>query len=182
MRIRLTDTIAVLALGLLAAPLTDGHAAPAAPSPLIPFAQLVLEQGRDAQLPPHLSKMLALNDGSGPTPVRQVAIRVGTVVHDFNVVASDHRQRVLFTNDELSKLTKAYALRPDGTLRLALQYRSGGVSEPIAPAAAAKGFQTEVRFWSDYGYRKLPAAAAPSLKPFAGHRPQTVPNAVTTHP
>lgn len=139
------------AAALAAAFLCHGRAfAAAPPAELAVFAQQVQKEGHEARLPPHLSIVLALGDGTAPTPVRQAATRVGTVVHTFNVLAGVHRQRVLISYDESTQLTEAFMLRANGTLGKAVTYRSGGASRLMAPAAASAGFQHEVNFWSEY--------------------------------
>jgi hypothetical protein len=161
-----------------AVPAAKAHSALAA---LALFAQTVQDKGHDAQLPPHLSKELALNDGARPTPVRQIATRVDTVVHAFNVLAGPRRQRVLFTYDEAAHLTQAYTLRTDGALGRAVSYRSGEAGMTMPLAAASAGYQREVKFWSEYVHGKPPVTPTQGLRPAAPLPAQPAPDAATTH-
>ena len=186
----LLATLAAQSDALAATPARRDSAAaakPAAPhAELLQLAQQVAERGRDSTLPPHLSKMLGLNDGAKTTPVRQLVVRVGTLVHDFNVVSADHQHGVLFTSDESTQVTRAYALRHDGSLRLALEYVGNGVGTPMAQAAGRAGYQREVQFWSQY-VRALPAARpapapAPVVRPAVPPAAPPPPRDATTHP
>jgi hypothetical protein len=146
------------------------------------YAQMVQDKGRDALLPPHLSKELALGDGAAATPVRQIATRAGTVVHAFNVLAGARHQRVLFTYDEAAQLTQAYTLRADGALGRAVSYRSGEPGAAMPAAAASAGYQREVKFWSEYVHGKPPVSQSQGVRPAALPPDQPAPGAATTHP
>jgi hypothetical protein len=126
------------------------------------FTPLVLERGNDSQLPPHLSNVLGLNDKNQATRVRQIAMREGTVVHTFNVLASGHHQRVLLTHDEATQDTKVYGLRADGTLRVAVTYQGRGASRSMSPAAAREGYQREIQFWREHLRGRAPAQLPPA--------------------
>ena len=157
------------------------------------FADQVKAKGHEAQLPPHLSRELGLNTGASPTIVQQIATRVGTTVHAFNVLARARGQRVLFSYDEATQLTEAFRLRADGTLERGVTYRSGDAvsdsdsavhptyqsgdaSSAMPPVVAGAGYRRELRFWHEYVYGKgvappiltvplaAPAGASPELK------------------
>ena len=126
---------------------------------------------------------LALNDGTTPVPVRQIATRVDTVVHAFNVLAGERRQRVLFRYDESTHLTVAYSMRVDGALDKAVSYHSGGASSVVPPAAAKAGYLREVKFWSEYVRGKsaapAPVPAPPGVSPAAAPPVPTPDDAAT---
>jgi hypothetical protein len=157
---------------------TAGNAAPAGRARaqlqwLAQFADQVRAKGHQAQLPPNLSRELGLNSGASPTIVQQIATRVGTTVHAFNVLAAARGQRVLFSYDEATQLTEAFRLRPDGTLERGVSYRSGDASSIMPPVVAGAGYRRELRFWHEYVYGKgfappiltVPLAAPPGASP-----------------
>ena len=166
------------ALAASAGKATSGKAAPAARARaqlqwLALFADQVKAKGHEAQLPPHLSRELGLNTGASPTIVQQIATRVGTTVHAFNVLARARGQRVLFSYDEATQLTEAFRLRADGTLERGVTYRSGDASSAMPPVVAGAGYRRELRFWHEYVYGKgvappiltVPLAAPPGASP-----------------
>jgi hypothetical protein len=140
---------------------------------LAQFADQVKAKGHEAQLPPNLSRELGLNTGAAPTIVQQIATRVGTTVHAFNVPARARGQRVLFSYDEATQLTEAFRLRADGTLERGVTYRSGDASSAMPPVVAGAGYRRELRFWHEYVYGKgfappiltVPLAAPPGASP-----------------
>lgn len=161
---------------------------------LAQFADQVKAKGHEAQLPPNLSRELGLNAGAAPTTVQQIATRVGTTVHAFNVLARARGQRVLFSYDEATQLTEAFRLRADGTLERGVSYRSGDASSAMPPVVAGAGYRRELRFWHEYVYGKgiappiltvplaAPAGASPDLKPAAVPQAEPPPRDATTHP
>ncbi len=161
---------------------------------LAQFAEQVKATGHEAQLPPHLSRELGLNSGASPTPVQQIATRVGTMVHAFNVLAHARGQRVLFSYDEATQLTEAFRLRTDGRLERGVSYRSGDASSAMPPVVAGAGYRRELRFWHEYVYGKgvappiltvplaAPPGANPDLKPTAVPQVEPPPRDPTTHP
>jgi hypothetical protein len=166
------------ALAASAGQATSGKAAPAARARaqlqwLALFADQVKAKGHEAQLPPHLSRELGLNTGASPTSVQQIATRVGTTVHAFNVLARARGQRVLFSYDEATQLTEAFRLRADGTLERGVTYRSGDASSTMPRVVAGAGYRRELRFWHEYVYGKgvappiltVPLAAPPGASP-----------------
>jgi len=140
------STLLAAALGWVLA--SAASAAGAAAASLSRFAQQVLDRGSEAHLPPHLAMTLSVSDGTHPVPVRQIAARVGAVVHTYNVVSGARRQVVLISNDEGRHETSAYVLSADGSMRRAVRYQSGGVPEVLSVAVAGGGFRRELSFWN----------------------------------
>lgn len=158
------------------------------------FTQQVLAKGHPAQLPPHLSGELALNNGAAMMQVQQIATRVGTTVHAFNVLMDGGRQRVLFSFDEATQSTEAFLLRADGTLDRAVSYRVGEAGSAMPKVAAGAGYRRELRFWREYLYGRSfappiltvplapPAGTEPGLRPDGAPRAGSPPPDATNRP
>lgn len=130
-------------------------AAPWAPQ----LAQQALDSGFLTRLPPDVSKALGLAKPDEGTDVRQLLTKVGHQVRTFNVGVIDHTQLVIFTLNARSGESVAYLLGPDGTLRKAVSYQTGGQTQPLAPDKASAGLAREVHFWAA---RAKASAAAPA--------------------
>ena len=123
-------------------------AALAEPLQLAAVVEETLGSGADTRLPPHLSAVFGLTKKQQPVPVRQISTRIENEVRAFNVRIAKHTDVVIFTVDELSHVTTAYLLAPDGHLRKAVSYTTGAEPVTLSRAAAREPFARELEFWS----------------------------------
>jgi hypothetical protein len=130
------------------------------------LAQQALDSGFLTRLPPDVSKALGLAKPDEGTDVRQLLTKVGHQVRTFNVGVIDHRQLVIFNLNARSGESVAYLLGPDGTLRKAVTYQTGGETQPLAPDKASAGLTREAHFWAA---RAKAAAAAPAPQNAPAH-------------
>lgn len=151
--------------GLLAGmPLPAATAPPAAtgPAATAPWAQTLAQQalttGFLGRLPPNVSVVLGLAKPNEGTDVRQLLAKDGHRIRTFNVGVANHGDLVIFNVDAQNGQTVAYLLDPDGKLRKAVSYATGGQAQPLAAADAKAGFAREKRFWSARA-KKAPATA-----------------------
>jgi hypothetical protein len=117
----------------------------------------VAHDGRDGQLPPHLSLVLGLGDGSSPLHVKQAVLRDGSGVRVFNVSSAERKDVVILHTDEKRQTTKAYLLSRGGDLRDAVSYRAGGQPQRMPASEANAGAAAEIKFWTQL--RPAPPAA-----------------------
>lgn len=108
----------------------------------------VQEQGKSAALPPHLSMVLGLGDGTQALAVRQAGKRTGQDVHTFNV-AQPQKQPVvvLIGYNEATKSARAFRLKSGGDLEKAVTYTAGAQPEPMPDAPARKALREELSVW-----------------------------------
>lgn len=126
-----------------------------AQSRLAQAAQVTLEKGFDAKLPPHISTLLRITNEQ-ECAVKQSATRNGSVVQGLDVSVSNKSDIVIFVVDESSQDQTLYLTSPDGTLRRVVQVKSGVGSEIRITDKEKKAFQQEKQYWMD---RLVPAGA-----------------------
>jgi hypothetical protein len=130
------------------------------------LAQQALDSGFLTRLPPDVSRALGLAKPEEGTDVRQLLTKVGHQVRTFNVGVVDHKQLVIFNLNARSGESVAYLLAPDGSLRKAVTYQTGGETQPLAPDKAGAGLTREAHFWAA---RAKAAAAAPAPQNAPAH-------------
>ena len=112
------------------------------------LAARALREGPVGRLPPHLSAALGLIRNDQGFAVRQLVVRQGSTVRNFNVGADAPHSVVVILADEAAGLTTAYLLTHRGKLRRAIRYHTGEVPQELPAAQARPGFDAEVLFWS----------------------------------
>ena len=123
------------------------------PSRLAQAAEITSSKGFSASLPPHISTLLRLTT-ERESPVKQNAIRNGSVVQGFDVSVANKNDIILFVVDESSHDQTLYLTSPDGTLHRVVQVKSGVGSEIRITDKEKKAFTEEMKFWLD---RLVPA-------------------------
>src|ERR1700746_3787271 len=88
-----------------------------------------LQEGRHAQLPPHISTLLGLSSGK-ESSVMQGVIRSGKMVRGFDVLAENRNDVVLFVVDETTTNQTLYLTSREGTLRKVVSVK-GGTGEAV---------------------------------------------------
>jgi hypothetical protein len=113
------------------------------------YTARVQAQGKSASLPPHLSMVLGLGDGTQELAVRQAEKRSGQKVHTFNV-AQPQKQSVVVLMDynEATNSMRAFRLKSGGDLDKAVTYKAGAQPQPIPDAPARKALREELNVWS----------------------------------
>lgn len=114
-------------------------------------ARSVLQNGRDGQLPPHLSLVLGIGKGDAPLIVKEAVVRDGAKVRIFSVSVVNPKDIVTLLTDEQERTTKAYLLSATGKLRMAVYYRAGEPTQKIPTAAAIAESADEIRIWTSLG-------------------------------
>jgi hypothetical protein len=113
------------------------------------YTARVQAQGKSASLPPHLSMVLGLGDGTQELAVRQAGKRSGQEVHTFNV-AQPLKQSVVVLMDynEATQSVRAFRLKSGGDLEKAVMYKAGAQPQPIPDAPAREALREELSFWA----------------------------------
>jgi hypothetical protein len=117
-------------------------------SRLAQAAQVTLEKGFDAKLPPHISTLLRITNEQ-ECPVKQSVTRNGSVVQGLDVSQSNKNDIVIFVVDESSHDQTLYLTSNDGSLRRVVQVKSGVGSEIRITDKERKAFQEEKQYWMD---------------------------------
>ena len=125
------------------------HAALADVSWLPAYTERVQSQGAIAALPPHLSMVLGLGDGTQDLAVRQAAKRSGQEVHTFNVAQAQKKPVVVLMNyNENTKVAQAFLLKSGGHLEKAVTYSAGAAPQPVPDSQAKNALRAELQFWA----------------------------------
>jgi hypothetical protein len=82
------------------------------------------------------------------TDVRQLLAKEGHQVRTFNVSVANHADVVIFNVNAQSGTTVAYLVAPDGQLRKAVAYQTGGQARDLSAADAKAGMAREKKYWS----------------------------------
>jgi hypothetical protein len=126
--------------------------APAATQAATPWVQALTQEALDSgflsRLPPNISVVFGLAKGQEGTDVRQLLDKQGHQVRTFNVSVANHADVVIFNVNTQSGTTVAYLLTPEGKLRKAVSYATGGQSRELSAADAKAGLAHEKHFWS----------------------------------
>jgi hypothetical protein len=129
-----------------------------------PWAQTLTQQALDSgflsRLPPNVSVVFGLAKPEEGTDVRQLLSKEGHQVRTFNVSVANHSDLVIFNVNAQSGATVAYLVSPEGQLRKAVAYQTGGQARDLSAADAKSGFAREKKYWS--GRAKSAPAAAPA--------------------
>jgi hypothetical protein len=126
------------------------------------LTQEALDNGFLSRLPPNVSLVLGLAKPQEGTDVRQLVSKEGHKVRTFNVSVANHADVVLFNVNTQSAATIAYLITPEGQLRKAVSYQSGGQARELSQAEAKAGFSHEKQFWSARARKDAQAPAAPA--------------------
>ncbi|MGB7847108.1 MAG: hypothetical protein WBL63_15945 [Candidatus Acidiferrum sp.] len=112
------------------------------------------DMGKDAQMPPTLSNLLALSPAREAVAVKQVAAKIrGTDMIGFNVSVKNHEDIVIFR--ETPTLRTYFLTSPAGVLRKVIEVRkpAGGegdfVTTELRPADHQQRFEKERQCWMD---------------------------------
>jgi NADPH-dependent glutamate synthase beta subunit-like oxidoreductase len=133
----------VCAVLLIHAPAKGAHPA------LDAVIDSVLRNGRNGQLPPHLSLVLGIGAGDAPLDVKQAVIRTGPEVRVFNVCVANHKDIVILRTNEEQRTTRAYLFSTAGKLRKAVSFVAAGPPQ-LTPAPEAKAaLADELTFWTE---------------------------------
>jgi len=135
------------------------------------LTQQALDSGFLSRLPPNVSVVFGLAKPEEGTDVRQLLSKEGHQVRTFNVGVANHADIVIFNVNAQSGATVAYLITPEGQLRKAVAYQSGGQARELGAADAKAGLAHEKKFWSARAKSaKTPAApAAPAAQSGTGH-------------
>lgn len=125
-------------------------------SRLAQAAQITLEKGFDAKLPPHISTLLRITNEQ-ECPVKQSVTRNGSVVQGLDVSVSNKGDIIIFVVDESSHDQTLYLTSPEGALRRVVQVKSGVGNEIRLTDKERKTFQQERQYWMD---RLVPVSKA----------------------
>ena len=136
-----------------------GHPALAANAPMRDIVAAVLKSGKAAQLPPHLSLVLGLGDGSAPIAVRQAVLRDGATVRVFDVTTAESPAVVMLRTNERDQTTRAWLMAANGKPLQAVAYHAGDEPRRTPPKQAATEAAAELQFWT--GLRNRGATARP---------------------
>jgi hypothetical protein len=113
------------------------------------LTQQALSSGFLQRLPVPVSKALGLAKPDEGSDVRQLLTKDGRRIRTFNVGVANHNDIVIFNIDARAGSNVAYLVSPDGTLRKAVSYQTGGPdTKELSAADARPGWTRELRFWS----------------------------------
>jgi hypothetical protein len=112
------------------------------------LTQEALDSGFLSRLPPNVSVVFGLAKPDEGTDVRQLLAKEGHQVHTFNVSVANHADIVIFNVNAQAGTTVAYLVAPDGQLRQAVAYQTGGQARDLSPADAKAGMAREKKYWS----------------------------------
>jgi hypothetical protein len=125
-------------------------AAHAVPGWLDAFIQRVNREGHDAQLPPHLSLVLGLGDGTQAVRVKQLGTQSPEEIRTFNVPHESKggaKRIVLLDYEQRTHRTYAFLVKRAGTLEKAVTYEAGAQPQLMADAEARQPFKRELEYW-----------------------------------
>jgi hypothetical protein len=122
------------------------------------LSQQALDSGFLSRLPPNISVVFGLAKPQEGTDVRQLLSKEGHQVRTFNVSVANHADVVIFNVNAQSGATIGYLITPEGQLRKAVTYQTGGQAKDLSAADAKAGFAREKKFWS----ARAKSAPAPS--------------------
>jgi len=144
----------------------------ATPTPWVQtLTQQALDSGFLSRLPPNVSVAFGLAKPQEGTDVRQLLSKEGHQVRTFNVSVANHADVVIFNVNAQSGATVAYLVTPEGQLRKAVSYPTGGEARELSAADAKTGLAHEKKFWSARAKsaKSSAAPAAPATQSGAGH-------------
>jgi hypothetical protein len=128
------------------------------------LTQEALDAGFLSRLPPNVSVVFGLAKPQEGTDVRQLLAKEGHQVRTFNVSVANHADVVIFNVNAQSGTTVAYLVGPDGQLRKAVAYQTGGQARDLSASDAKAGMARERKYWSARA-KSAPAAAPPAAPP-----------------
>ena len=134
------------------------------------LTQEALDSGFLSRLPPNVSVVFGLSKPQEGTDVRQLLAKEGHQVRTFNVSVANHADIVIFNVNAQSGTTVAYLVGPDGQLRKAVAYQTGGEAKDLSAADAKAGMAREKKYWSARAKAAQNASspAAPPAKSASG--------------
>lgn len=136
------------------------------------LTQEALDSGFLSRLPPNVSVVFGLAKPQEGTDVRQLLSKEGHQVRTFNVSVVNHADVVIFNVNAQSGTTTAYLVAPDGQLRKAVSYQTGGQARDLSAADAKAGMAHEKKYWAARAKSvhspSSPAAPAPAPKSGSG--------------
>jgi hypothetical protein len=107
-----------------------------------------VQEGLDAQLPPHISTLLRISEEK-ECLVKQAVVRTENVVQGFDVSTANRNDVVIFVVDETTNDQTLYLTSPEGTLRRVVKVKSGEGAERRITDQEKKAFEKEKQFWLD---------------------------------
>jgi hypothetical protein len=153
----MTDVRRVIALSLavLAALTALAQEVKNTEKPLAPMVRRTLQDmGKDAQMPPTLSKLLGLAPNPETVAVKQVAAKIkGTDMIGFNVSVKNHRDIVIFRETPTVRIY--FLTSPEGVLRKVIESRktAKGVGDfkttELRPSGQKNRFDKEMQCWME---------------------------------
>jgi len=135
------------------------------------LTQQALDSGFLSRLPPNVSVAFGLAKPEEGTDVRQLLSKEGHQVRTFNVSVANHSDVVIFNVNAQSGSTVAYLITPEGQLRKAVAYPSGGQAKELSAADGKAGLAHEKKFWSARAKaaKTSAAPATPAAQSGTGH-------------
>ena len=135
------------------------------------LTQQALDSGFLSRLPPNVSVVFGLAKPEEGTDVRQLLSKEGHQVRTFNVSVANHADIVIFNVNAQSGATAAYLITPQGQLRKAVAYQSGGQARELSAADAKAGLAHEKKFWAARAKsaKTSAAPATPAAQAGTGH-------------
>jgi len=115
-----------------------------------------LQEGRQAQLPPHLSTLLGLS-AEKESAVMQGVVRSEKEVRGFDVLMANKKDVVLFVVNEPRNDQTLYLTSREGALRKVVSVKAGIGEVVRISSEVRKAFEKEKQFWLD---RLAPAGAS----------------------
>jgi hypothetical protein len=107
-----------------------------------------LQEGLQAQLPPHLSTLLGIS-AEKECLVMQRLVRTGETVQGFDVSMANRNDVVVFVVNESTKDQTLYLTSREGSLRKLVSVIEGVGGVRRITSEERKGFEKEKRFWLD---------------------------------
>ena len=117
-------------------------------TPLARAIDRTLEQGHDAILPPHISRLLGISPNEHEVPVKQFA-EMGEPIRGFEVSTAQTNDVVIWVESRAQKQTTYYLMSRRGTLRKVLDVVEG-TGYPRQPTKDdQQAFEKEKQKWLD---------------------------------
>ena len=112
------------------------------------MAEVALQSGFDAELPPHVSTLLGLTRDE-KCAVKQGLLRAPEMIQGFEVSEKDHNDIVIFMVDATTKDQTFYLTSPTGQLRRLLTVRQGQGQVMRPTKADLETFEEQKKLWKE---------------------------------
>lgn len=153
----LSLAVVIGAVIALAASARSQSAAPKTDVRLMKAVNMVVAQGHDAILPPHISNLLGIAPTETQVPVKQF-VTMGDLVRGFEVSQAKHNDIVIFVEDRSKNESTFYLISPSSRLRKVLSVRAGVGYDRKPTVADQEAFAKEKKLWLDQLVPEKPAA------------------------